>query len=53
MNALMTNGGGYAKKVFKTRAKIQRKNRRDVCRLCRNNLKQKFGNFSKIHILRF
>jgi len=35
------------KKVFKTRAKIQRKNRRDMCRLCRNNLKQKFGDFFK------
>ena len=27
MNASMADGGGYAKKVFKTRAKIQRKNR--------------------------
>ena len=32
----MADGGEYAKKVFKTRAKIQG-----------NNLKQKFGDFSK------
>ena len=36
MNASMADGGEYAKKAFKTRAKIQG-----------NNLKQKFGDFSK------
>ena len=35
------------RKIFKTRAKFKERTASDVCRLCRNNLKQKFGDFSK------
>jgi len=47
MNALMADGGGYAKKSLKRGPKFKKTTVSDVCRLCRNNLKEKFGDFSK------
>jgi len=47
MNASMAMEVDTPKKSLKRRPKFKERTASDVCRLCRNNLKQKFGDFSK------